>query len=487
MMTFVEFDYLFLFLPIVVVLYLIFRRTIVFTLGNLSFANFIILAASYYFYGSAVPWYLIPLMITSLIDFTVGIQLTKYKRKSIRKLLLIVSLTANLGLLAFFKYTPWLVDSLNNGFNWLGTGFILPTLAVTLPPGISFYTFQTMSYTIEVYRREMAPARNIIDYLAFVTFWPHLVAGPIMRARNLLRQLETIRPVVSLDETRYALILISWGLFKKMALADNFGHIVESIDNVVRANIPAPGIGLLFAYAFAGQIYCDFSAYTDIARGSAKLVGIELVRNFHTPYFAVSPGDFWRRWHISLSTWLRDYLYIPLGGNRYGRWVEYRSLLITMMLGGLWHGAGLLFILWGCWHGLMLVLYRILPIDKYLTDAMGVLGKGLAILITFHIVCFGWILFRARSDTFIPIVHSIYQLTDWNANLSWFLIFGRGVLFLGLIIMFTDYLGYRKNVEFPELLKTLNPYLAGAFAVLCYLGITILARREGAQFIYFQF
>jgi alginate O-acetyltransferase complex protein AlgI len=486
-MTFIELDYLFVFLPIIVMLYLIFRRTIIVTFGKTSVANIVILAASYYFYGSATPWYLVPLIITSLIDFAVGIQLTKTDKQSLRKLLLILSLTANLGLLAFFKYTPWLLDSLNGGLAWLGTGIILPTLAVTLPPGISFYTFQTMSYTIEVYRREMAPARNIVDYMAFVTFWPHLVAGPIMRARNLLRQLETTRPVVSADEARYALVLITWGLFKKMAVADNFGHIVESIDSTVRAHIPAPGIGLLFAYAFAGQIYCDFSAYTDIARGSAKLVGVELVRNFHTPYFAASPGEFWRRWHISLSTWLRDYLYIPLGGNRYGRWVEYRSLMITMVLGGLWHGAGLLFILWGFWHGLMLVFYRILPIDKYLIEGLGLIGKWFAILITFHIVCFGWILFRAHTDTFVPLLHSLGELADLNANLSLFRLYGRGVAFLGFIVLLTDYLGYRKNVEFPEIIKNINPYLAAVFAVICYLGIIIFARREGAQFIYFQF
>ena len=172
-MNFIELDYLFLFLPGVVLLYLIFRRTVISTFGKMSVANLIILAASYYFYGSAVPWYLVPLIVTSLIDFAVGIRLAKTETKSIRRLLLIVSLTANLGLLAFFKYTPWLIQSLNLGFNWLGAGFVIPTLVVVLPPGISFYTFQTMSYTIEVYRREMTPARNIIDYMAFVTFWPH--------------------------------------------------------------------------------------------------------------------------------------------------------------------------------------------------------------------------------------------------------------------------------------------------------------------------
>src|ERR1700683_1934344 len=184
----------------------------------------------------------------------------------------------------------------------------------------------------------------------------------------------------------------------------------HTIDNQFRSNVGFAGGGLLFAYAFAGQIYCDFSAYTDIARGSAKLVGVDLIRNFHTPYFSASPIEFWHRWHISLSTWLRDYLYIPLGGNRHGRLHEYRNIMITMVLGGLWHGAGILFILWGVWHGLMLLLYRIVPIHRLLSAALGVVGKWLSIVITFHIVCFGWILFRAQPSTVLPILHSITDL-----------------------------------------------------------------------------
>src|SRR5262245_24414437 len=293
--TFNSFNYLFLFLPIVVALYYVFRTTWI--------ANVVILAASYLFYGASGLWFLIPLMITSLLDFYVGLKLSHVEHQVFRKTLLIASLTANLGLLALFKYTPWLIDSSNQALAMLGVSFALPAIAVTLPPGISFYTFQTMSYTIEVYRREMKATRDLVSYMAFVTFWPHLVAGPIMRAHNLLLQLQTIRPVISADEARYALLLIAWGLFKKMSLADNFGSIVDSIDLQVRAGATWPGAGLLFAYAFAGQIYCDFSAYTDIARGSAKLVGVDLVRNFNTPYFAISPGDFWHRWHISLSTW----------------------------------------------------------------------------------------------------------------------------------------------------------------------------------------
>jgi D-alanyl-lipoteichoic acid acyltransferase DltB (MBOAT superfamily) len=444
------------------------------------------MVASYLFYAAAAAWYLIPLVVTSLLDFVVGLLLSREDRPRYRRALLIASLSANLGLLAFFKYTPWLVDSLNVGFTALGFGAVLPALLVTLPPGISFYTFQTMSYTIEVYRREMKPTSNLIDYMAFVTFWPHLVAGPIMRAHNLLRQLEQTRALITTDEIRYALLLIVWGLFKKIVLADNFGHITDSIDGIVRANLNFPGSGLLFGYAFAGQIYCDFSAYTDIARGSAKLIGVDLIRNFNTPYFALSPSDFWHRWHISLSTWLRDYLYIPLGGNRFGRWMEYRNLMITMTLGGLWHGAGILFVLWGIWHGLLLVLYRLVPFDRYLTTWLGTIGRWASIIITFHLVCFGWILFRGHTATVLPLLTSIPELFG-AANMDLFHTFGRGLLALGAVTLLTDYLGYRRKGEFTDLFKTINPYVGTVLAAACYFGIMVLGKREGAQFIYFQF
>jgi D-alanyl-lipoteichoic acid acyltransferase DltB (MBOAT superfamily) len=480
-MTFISLNYLLLFLPIVVALYFIFRTNII--------ANIVILAASYIFYGSSGLWFLIPLIFTSLLDFGVALALSQTDRQRYRKLLLIVSLSANLGLLGFFKYTPWLIASVNSSFAFLGAPIVLPTLAVVLPPGISFYTFQTMSYTIEVYRREMKASRRLIDYMAFVTFWPHLVAGPIMRARNLLHQLEVIRPVITVEEARYALMLIVWGIFKKAALADNFGNITNMVDNLASNHVLPPGGGLIFAYAFAGQIYCDFSAYTDIARGSAKLINVDLVRNFHTPYFSASPGEFWRRWHISLSTWLRDYLYIPLGGNRFGRWLEYRNLMITMILGGLWHGAGILFVAWGIWHGFLLVLYRMAPIDRWLTKALGPVGKWLSVILTFHLVCFGWILFRANLDSIGPILRSIPALLDSDAPsfFTTYQIVAGGLAVLGVTTLATDYLGYRKNLEFEDLFRTLRPSVWVALMAISYFGIVLLGKRESTQFIYFQF
>jgi D-alanyl-lipoteichoic acid acyltransferase DltB (MBOAT superfamily) len=477
-MTFIQLDYLFLFLPIVVFLYYLFRTT--------ALANVIILLASYYFYGSGGLWFLAPLMVTSLIDFFVGLKLDAVQRQRYRKALLITSLVANLGLLAFFKYTPWLISSANEGLTAIGFTAVLPMLVVTLPPGISFYTFQTMSYTIEVYRREMKATRRLVDYMAFVTFWPHLVAGPIMRAHNLLLQLSTIRSPISTDEARYALMLIVWGLFKKIVLADNFGHIVDMIYGHITSGNAWPGAGLLFMYGFAGQIYCDFSAYTDIARGSAKLVGVDLIRNFQTPYFSASPTEFWHRWHISLSTWLRDYLYIPLGGNRRGKRIEYRNLMITMTLGGLWHGAGILFIAWGVWHGLLLIFYRAIPLHTLLQRRLGIVGKAIAILLTFHLVCFGWILFRADVHSIVPVLTSIPELFAAGDRVM-FRIFGLGVLALGSVVLLTDFIGYWKDVEFSDYFKTLHPDLCALLAAACYFAIVLLGKRESTQFIYFQF
>ena len=323
--------------------------------------------------------------------------------------MLVISVVANLGLLSVFKYTGWVSQSVADLV--AGFGVALTPVALALPPAISFYTFQSMSYTIDIYRREFKPYRNVIDYLSFVAFFPHLVAGPIMRARDLLPQLARVRNLPSAAVVSSALFMILFGLFQKTVLADNAGSIV---DLVTRKIVPGatldPGLGLVFGYAFAFQIYCDFAAYSTIARGVARLFGVELMRNFLTPYFSASPSEFWSRWHISLSTWLRDYLYIPLGGNRHGRLLTIRNLMLTMFLGGLWHGAGILFILWGVYHGLLLVIYRFLPIDQILIRHLGRFGKLVSIVLFFHLVCLGWIFFRATPEQLWPILQSILVL-----------------------------------------------------------------------------
>jgi alginate O-acetyltransferase complex protein AlgI len=499
-MSFISLDYLFVYLPAVVGLYLVFRKTVL--------ANVIILLASCAFYAAAAAWYLVLLIFTSLFDFFIGRLLARQDRPRHRRLLLIASLAANLGVLAFFKYTAWLIDSVDLGLAALGVGVLIPTFAVPLPPGISYYTFRSMSYTIDLYRREMKPARSLLDYCTSVAFWPHLLAGPITRARDLLPQFERVRPAITADETRYALMLIVWGVFKKVVLADNFGYLTDSIEGYYRYGDGFPGAGLLFAYACAGYIYCDFSAYTDIARGSAKLVGVDLMRNFNTPFFAASVSDFWQRWHISLTRFAISYFFnpivlravrkreargLPVSPKALARPLPFLTVyvwptLLTMTLIGLWHGAGVGFLAFGVYHGVLLVLNRLVPFDRYLVARFGTAGRWLAVLIVFHLVCFGYILFRARTDTIIPMLWSIPAMFEVaRFDVRHFFGFGWGIVVLGAVTAFTDYLGYRKKGEFTDLFKTLNPYACAALACACYFAVIILGKRDSGQFVYFQF
>jgi D-alanyl-lipoteichoic acid acyltransferase DltB (MBOAT superfamily) len=510
-MQFNSFSFIFVFLPVTLAGYLLLRKT--------RFANAFIFIASIFFYASSALWYLLPLFATALLDFIVGQYIADSKDDRFRSHMLWLSVVANLALLSVFKYTTWLTGDLSRGLAVYGIAFSPITLA--LPPAISFYTFQSMSYTIDIYRREFKPYRSVIDYLSFVSFFPHLVAGPIMRARDLLPQLARIRDLPSASKVSVALFMILFGLFQKTVLADNFGLIVESIQRLIPVNGLTPGLGLVFTYAFAFQIYCDFAAYTTIARGVARLFGVELIRNFLTPYFSSNPSEFWSRWHISLSSWLRDYLYIPLGGSRDGRLMTLRNLMITMLLGGLWHGAGVFFILWGLWHGLLLVLYRLLPIDSIVVRHLGRLGKLLSIVIFFHLTCIGWIFFRATPEQFMPIVRSIMELPGAVASiviayepyLGWsliihpwtlvtilvgmvkgfvsanwtFSIYCWGLLLFALPLWITDYLGWRKQGEFPDLFEAMSwPVRTVAILVLLY-GIIFFARREANEFIYFAF
>jgi len=474
-MTFVDFDYLLIFLPVVLILYYYFRTS--------PIANVVVLGASYYFYGSSGVFLLVPLMASSLVDFYVGHKLDESNNERHRKWLLIISIVVNMGILMFFKYATWAMESMNAIFAYFSISYAMKVVHIPMLPGVSFYTFQTMSYTIDIYRREMKASRHVINYMAFVTFWPHLVAGPIMRAKNLLAQIETIRPPITAAVARLAIMLIAWGLFKKIVLADNFGYFTEQLEGQAKA-VPWAGAGLLFAYAFAGQIYCDFSAYTTIARGSAKLINIELTRNFLTPYYAATPTEFWRRWHISLSEWLRDYVYIPMGGNRHGKFIQLRNVMITMFLGGLWHGAGILFIAWGLWHGFLIVLYRLLPIERVF-NKLGKVGRVLLVIIMFHLTCFGWLLFRAQPDTFMPLWNTIAGIgtMPWGGAYHYIL----GLAPLMLVMFATDYLGHRRGGEFEDMFARLKTPGMIAVLVFCYFAIVLLGKRAGSQFVYFAF
>ena len=360
--------------------------------------NVMLLLASYYFYGSW-DWRFLSLLIGStVVDYSVGRYLDREAAPPKRRTALVLSLVFNLGMLGFFKYFDFFESSLAAAGDAIGWHFDPVTLHVILPIGISFYTFMTISYVIDVYRREIRATTHPLDFALFVAYFPHLVAGPILRASLLLPQIERPRTVTAAHVTR-GLWLVGWGCFQKMFVADNLAPLVDTVFGP--SATPTGADVLVASWAFAFQIYGDFAGYSNIARGVSRMMGIELNVNFRFPYFVISPQEFWRHWHISLSTWLRDYLYIPLGGNRYGAWKTHRNLLITMTLGGLWHGAAWTFVIWGVFQGVMLVVGR--TIARWGDRAGIVIRGGLNVprvllgILMFQVTCYGWLIFRAES------------------------------------------------------------------------------------------
>jgi alginate O-acetyltransferase complex protein AlgI len=354
--------------------------------------NWLLLVASYYFYAAWDYRFLGLLVASTLVDYTCGRALGAIHEPRRRRAVMWMSIGFNLTLLGFFKYFNFFADNLHVIFGALGWRLDFVTLRVLLPVGISFYTFVTMSYVIDVYRREIKPTRNLVDFAVFVAYFPHLVAGPILRATRLLPQIAAPRHVTS-AQIREGLWLIAWGFFQKIFVADNLAPLAS---RVFAPGAHDTGINVLLGtYAFAFQIYGDFAGYSNIARGTSKLMGIELIENFRFPYLVLTPQEFWRHWHISLSTWLRDYLYISLGGNRGPAWKTQRNLLITMLLGGLWHGAAWTFILWGLYQGLLLIAYR--PFAPSIATIRSRAARLVAWLIMFQLTCVGWMIFRAPS------------------------------------------------------------------------------------------
>lgn len=483
-MKFNSFTYLLVFFPLLLV-----AVSFVFRFKNLR--NLMLICGSVVFYSMRHIIYLVPLFISSIIDYVIGLLIYKTRSASKRKALLSISLAVNLLLLSFFKYSNFFINSWNFTILTLNLSWILPILNVTilhLPPGISFYTFQTMSYTLDIYKREEKPTKNFITYFTYVSFFPQLVAGPIERSRNLIPQLITPNKILTAENIKLSFSLIYWGLFKKIVLADNFAVIVSVCE--FKENILFPGVGLIYAYAFGLQIYCDFSAYSDIARGTAKLFGVDLMRNFLTPYFAFNPSDFWRRWHISLSTWIRDYVYIPIGGNEKGNIRSLFNLLIVMSLCGLWHGASYLFVFWGIYHGCLLIIYRILPIEKVIDNICPpLINKFLKIFLFFNLVSFGWIMFRAPNIlVFSKIVKNIYYffrmrffITSELIHIFW----GFCIFFIPLFL--TELIARKYRTEFPEILAKCGFLPQVLMYVVMYVLISILGKRAGYDFIYFQF
>lgn len=394
--------------------YLVFLAAVVGLYGLLPKRgqNVLLLVASYVFYGAWDWRFLSLLWISTATDFLVGRAMGHTEEERRRRRLLLISMVVNLGMLAAFKYFNFFADSAAALLHSAGIAVDWPTLNVVLPVGISFYTFQTMSYTIDVFRRRIAPTHDPLSFAVFVAFFPQLVAGPIERARRLLPQFDVRRRVARGEDLASALHLIGLGLFRKVVIADTVAPFVnQAFADAATAGWVTLLLGVL---GFAIQIYGDFSGYSNIARGSARLLGIDLMVNFDQPYLSRNITEFWRTWHISLSTWLRDYLYIPLGGNRGSKAATYRNLMLTMLLGGLWHGAAWTFVAWGGIHGLYLAIHR-----RFRSRHPGELGvprlrEVPMVLVTFAGVVVTWVFFRA--ETFTDAWHYLGGLVTLRAG-----------------------------------------------------------------------
>ncbi len=371
-----------------------------------------LLLASYLFYAGWDWRFLSLIVVSTLVDYAAGLSLKTTEVPSKRRGWLILSLLANLGILGFFKYFNFFIDSASALLHPLGLETGDRALQIVLPVGISFYTFQSMSYTLDIYRRRLEPVRDLLDFALFVAFFPQLVAGPIVRAAHFLPQLRKFPQRAGID-FRGCLTLFLIGFVKKSCIADNISPFA---DPVFAQPASYTALSMWIAVLlYAVQIYCDFSGYTDMAIACAGLLGYELGSNFNFPYLASSVTDFWRRWHISLSSWLRDYLYIPLGGNRGSLLFTYRNLMLTMLLGGLWHGAAWTFVFWGAIHGLALVVHREWT-ERLKLPAANVAGRILGTAATFYFVCFAWIFFRAQSFSDAKILARGYLLLESSGS-----------------------------------------------------------------------
>jgi D-alanyl-lipoteichoic acid acyltransferase DltB (MBOAT superfamily) len=452
--------------------------------------NWFLLGASYLFYGWIHPWFCLLLATTTVVDWFTALRMRDAPVR--RRRWLLVSLVSNLGMLGFFKYYNFFAANVHQALESVGMATSLPVLQVVLPVGISFYTFQSLSYTIDVYRGRLAPTNSLRDFALFVSFFPQLVAGPIERASALLPRVQRPRHF-NLVVARDALVLLSWGFFKKLVIADNVGTIAN---RVFALNDPSFEILWAGVFAFGIQIYADFSAYSDIARGVARWLGFELMKNFDHPYLATSPSDFWRRWHISLSSWFRDYLYIPLGGSRHGLGRTLANVFVTFVVSGLWHGAAWNFVLWGAFHGLLLMGERLWgavmgrPRHRHRPPWWRALPQWAVMLVLVHV---GWLMFREgdihmllRDLTLVPGGSTPAQV---QAGLYLFLVTFTFSLPLWAHSLWTVWRGsYTERAAVTEAQVPARTVLLQGLAIgVMFAAILVLRSRTSLDFIYFQF
>jgi D-alanyl-lipoteichoic acid acyltransferase DltB (MBOAT superfamily) len=478
-MLFNSIEYL-IFLPLVVACY--------FALPH-RFRWVLLLITSYYFYMSWKAEYAILIMISTLIDYVAGLGMERAKTQAGKRWYLGFSLASNTGILFFFKYAVFFNESFRAAFARFDLSYHIPHFDILLPVGISFYTFQSLSYTVDVYRGHRKAEHHFGVFAVYVCFFPQLVAGPIERAVSFLPQFHEVHRI---EYRRMAdgLRLVLWGLFKKLVVADRVSLYVDSVYNNAYQHDSSLTF-VLATYLFAFQIYCDFSAYSDIAIGSARMMGFDLMENFRRPYASRSVGEFWRRWHISLSTWFRDYVFIPLGGSQVGQRRRMANLFIVFLVSGLWHGANWTFVIWGALHGFYIVAgILLLAWRERLWARLGGASRPrfracVEVALTFHLVCLGWIFFRANtvSDAF----HIVGSILSFNLSAPYI---GEAAQFLyGLTgiaaLLSLEYLqGQRTTSEMFHELPAVGRW---AIYVACVFGIMLLGVFDGGQFIYFQF
>jgi D-alanyl-lipoteichoic acid acyltransferase DltB (MBOAT superfamily) len=474
-----------IFLPVVFLLYWFVANK------SLKIQNLLIVISSYIFYGWWDWKFLSLIIISTLLDYTIGVKLAQEDNKIKRKVLLWISICVNLGFLGFFKYYNFFLDNFISAFSFFGANINANTLNIILPVGISFYTFQTLSYTIDVYKRKLVPTKDFIAFSAFVCFFPQLVAGPIERATNLLPQFYKKR-IFNYTKAVDGLRQILWGLFKKIVIADNSAQIANEIFN--NSSDYSGSTLVLGALFFTFQIYGDFSGYSDIAIGTSRLFGFELRQNFAFPYFSRDIAEFWRRWHISLSTWFRDYLYIPLGGSRGGTWIKIRNTFIIFIVSGFWHGANWTFIIWGALNALYFLPLLLLNKNRINTDVIAQ-GKNIPslkelynMLFTFCLTVIAWIFFRAdnvnHALNYISTIFSksLFTIPEVELNRHYILQVGIVILFFLTI----EWFGREKQYAIEYIGFKWRPIYRRSFYVFIIFLISIFMGEE-QQFIYFQF
>jgi len=448
---------------------------------NRRWQNLFLLAASYFFYGWWDWRFLLLMAGSTSIDYLIAKKIPGLSSPAQRRALLILSLAVNFSFLGFFKYFNFFVQSFATLLSTVGFHNVpITLLRILLPPGISFYTFQEIAYIVDVYKGKLPPSDSLVDYALFISLFPHLIAGPIQRPNHLLPQVQRTR-TLDWDKFFDGLMLILFGLFQKCVIADNCALIANSAFNGYFGTTTLPVV-LLGSYAFAWQIYGDFAGYSNIARGAAQLLGFHFMVNFRQPYLATTLQDFWRRWHISLSSWLRDYLYIPLGGNRKGERRTYGNLLTTMLIGGLWHGANWTFVVWGGIHGGVLAIERVLGLGSDGPERAGWLITWLKRIFIFNLVCVTWIFFRA------PSIHEAFAFLGGLGHWGWQPEYLTAFKFLALfsIPMFLMDLRLERWDE-EYIFQRASAWLRTGVGFAAIVAIAFFAANQANAFIYFQF